>query len=67
MNCRVKDALVRKLIALNTKLNLLSPELVHGDEDRAEVQQRRQSLYAEIKRHRAKGHEGRPCSAAKEV
>ena len=67
MNCRVKDELVRKLIALNNKLNLLSPELIHGDEDRAEVQQRRESLYAEIKRHRAKGHEGRPCPAAKEV
>jgi hypothetical protein len=57
MNCQVKDELVSQLIALNNKLNLLSPDLVHGDEERAEVQQRRESLYAEIKHHRAKGHE----------
>ena len=67
MNCRVKDELVRRLIALNNKLNLLSPDLVHGDEERAEVQQRRESLYSEIKRHRANGHKGRPCPAAKEA
>jgi hypothetical protein len=58
---------VRRLIALNNKLNLLSPDLVHRDEERAEVQQRRESLYTEIKRHRATGHKGRPCPAAKEV
>jgi hypothetical protein len=67
MNCRIKDELVRRLIALNNKLNLLSPDLVHGDEERAEVQQRRESLYTEIKRHRATGHKGRPCPAAKQV
>ena len=65
MNCQVKDELVRELIALNNKLNLLSPDLVHGDKERAEVQQRRESLYAEIRHHRAKGHEGKPCPAAK--
>jgi hypothetical protein len=65
MNCRVKDELVSQLITLNNKLDLLSPALVHGDEERAEVQQRRESLYAEIKRHRAKGHEGKPCPAAR--
>ena len=67
MNCRVKDELVSRLIAVNNKLNLLSPDLVHGDEDRAEVQQQRENLYAEIKRHRAKGHEGKPCPAARQV
>src|SRR5258708_35739972 len=67
MNCQVKDELVSQLIALNNKLNLLSPGLVHGDEERAEVQQRRESLYAEIKHHRAKGHEGKPCPAARQV
>ena len=49
MNCQVKDELVSQLVALNNKLNLLSPDLIHGDEERAEVQQRRESLYAEIK------------------
>jgi hypothetical protein len=39
MHCQVKDELVSQLIALNNKLNLLSPDLVHGDEERAEVQQ----------------------------
>jgi hypothetical protein len=64
----VKDELVRQLIALNSKLNLLSPDLVHADKERAEVQQRRESLYAEIKHHRVKGHEGKPfCPAATQV
>ena len=67
MNCQVKDELVSQLIALNNKLNLLSPDLVYGDEERAEVQQRRESLYAEIKHHRAKGHEGKPCPAVIQV
>src|SRR5260370_1883539 len=67
VNCEVKGELVSQLIALNSKLNLLSPDLVHGDEERAEVQQRRESLYAEIKHHRAKGHEGKPCPAARQV
>jgi hypothetical protein len=67
MNCQVKDALVSQLVALNDKLNLLSPDLVHGDEERAEVQQQRENLYSEIKHHRAKGHEGKPCPAAKRV
>jgi hypothetical protein len=67
MNCQVKDELVSQLIALNSKLNLLSPDLVHGDKERAEVQERRESLYAEIKHHRAKGHEGKPCPAARRV
>jgi hypothetical protein len=66
MSCQVKDALVNQLIALNNKLNILSPDLVHGDEARAEVQQRRETLYAEIKYHRAKGHEGKPCPAARQ-
>jgi hypothetical protein len=65
MNSEVKDELVSRLIALNNKLNLLSPDLVLGDEERAEVQQRRESLYAEIKHHRTKGHEGKPCPAAR--
>jgi hypothetical protein len=61
------DELVSQLITLNNKLNLLSPDLVHGDKERAEVQERRESLYAEIKHHRAKGHEGKPCPAARRV
>jgi hypothetical protein len=67
MNCQVKDELVSQLIALNNKLNLLSPDLVHGDEEREEVQQQRESLYAEIKHHRSKGHDGKPCPAARQV
>ena len=67
MNCHVKDELVNQLILLNNKLNLLSPDLVPGDEERAEVQQQRENLYAEIKHHRAKGHKGKPCPAASRV
>ena len=61
--CKVKDNLVNQLIALNNKLNTLSPDLLHSEQARAEVQEKRESLYVEIKRHRAKGHEGKPCPA----
>jgi len=67
MNCQVKDELVSRLTALNNKLNLLSPALVHGDEERAEVQLERENLYAAIKHHRAKGHDGKPCPAARQI
>jgi hypothetical protein len=67
MNCAVKDDLVNQLIALNNKLNMLSPDLIHGDDERAEVQQQREVLYTAIKHHRTKGHQGRPCPAARHV
>jgi hypothetical protein len=62
--CRVKDDLVNQLIALNNKLNTLSPALLRSEQEREEVQQQRENLYIEIKHHRAKGHEGKPCPAA---
>ena len=65
--CKVKDDLVNQLIALNNKLNTLSPALLHSEQARAEVQERRESLYVEIKRHRAKGHYGKPCPAAQHL
>ena len=65
--CKVKDELVNQVIALNNKLNTLSPALLHSEQARAEVQERRESLYVEIERHRAKGHEGKPCPAAERV
>jgi hypothetical protein len=61
--CRVKDDLVNQLIALNNKLNTLSPALVHTEHAREEVQRQRENLYVEIKHHRAKGHQGKPCPA----
>jgi hypothetical protein len=61
--CRVNDNLVNQLIALNNKVNTLSPNLLHSEQARAEVQERRESLYVEIKRHRARGHEGKRCPA----
>ena len=65
--CKVKDDLVNQVIALNSKLNTLSPAFVHSEQGRAAVQKRRESLYVEIKRHRAKGHEGKPCPAAQHL
>ena len=62
-NCKVKDDLVNQLIALNGKLNNLSPDVLHSEQARAEVQEKRESLYIEIKLHRKKGHEGKPCPA----
>ena len=52
--CKVKDDLVNQLIALNGKLNTLSPGLLHNEQARAEVQEKRESLYIEIKLHRKK-------------
>lgn len=65
--CKVKDDLVNQLIVLNNKLNTLSTSFLHSQHARAEVQERRESLYVDIKRHRAKGHEGKPCPAAQRV
>jgi hypothetical protein len=65
LNCLVKDELVNHLIGLNNKLNLLSPHFAHSEEERAAVQEQRGSLYADIKHHRAKGHDGKPCPAAR--
>ena len=65
--CKVKDDLVNQLIALNNNLNALSTVFLHSQQARAEVQERRESLYVDIKRHRAKGHEGKPCPAAQRV
>ena len=65
--CKVKDDLVNRLIALNDKLNTLSPTFLHSEGARAEVQERRETLHAEIKRHRAKGHDGKPCPAVKHL
>ena len=62
--CKVKDDLVNQLIALNNKLNTLSTAFLHSQQARAVVQERREGLYVEIKRHRAKGHEGKSCPAA---
>jgi hypothetical protein len=59
--CAVKDDLVHQLGLLNNKLNTLSPECVHSEKERDEIQQQREGLYIEIKRHRAKGHEGKAC------
>lgn len=62
--CKVKDHLVNQLIALNAKLNTLSPTVVRSEQAKGEVQQQREELYVEIRRHRAKGHHGRPCPSA---
>ena len=66
-HCQVKDDLVNRLIALNNKLNTLSPSLLHSEQAREEVQQQRENLYVEIKRHRAKGHGGKPCQAVQRL
>jgi hypothetical protein len=65
--CKVKDRLVDRLIALNDKLNTLSPALLRGEQARAEVQERRLKLYVDIKLHRAKGHSGKPCPGIQRV
>ena len=65
--CKVKDDLVNQLIALSNKLNTLSPTLVRSEQAQEEVQLQRENLYVEIKRHRAKGHQGKPCPAVQRL
>jgi hypothetical protein len=60
-NCKVKDALVARMIALNGKLTALGPSSFRDDQARAEIQQERESLRAEITMHRKKGHDGKAC------
>jgi hypothetical protein len=67
ITCRIKDALVNELLVLNNKLNTLSPERLHSEEARAKVQERRETLYDEIKRHRKAGHQGKPCPAVQHL
>jgi hypothetical protein len=59
--CRVQDDLVGQLDALNSKLNTLSPSWVHSEQEREEIQQRRETLQVELKQHRKKGHNGTRC------
>lgn len=61
--CRIDVDLVRELAALSNKLNTLSPTWVRSAEEREEIQQRREVLQVEIKQHRKKGHDGKPCPA----
>jgi hypothetical protein len=65
--CKIKDDLVNQLIALNNKLNTLSTSYVHNQQVRAEIQELRETLHVDIKRHRSKGHEGKPCPADKHL
>jgi hypothetical protein len=55
--CEVKDDLINQLTALNNNLNTLSPAWLHSQQARAVVQERRESLQAEIKRHSTKTKE----------
>lgn len=64
IRCSVKEDLVNQLIHLNCKVNRLSPNWLQSAEARVEVQQQRESVSAEIRLHRTKGHEGKPCPAA---
>jgi hypothetical protein len=59
--CRVEDNLVRELTTLSNKLNRLSPTWVRSEKAPGEIQERREVLQAEIKHHRAKGHDGNRC------
>jgi hypothetical protein len=53
-NCEVKDNLVNQLIALNNKVNTLSPGLLHSEQARAEVEEKREGLYLGNQAHREK-------------
>ena len=64
MPCKAHAEMMDALVALNNKLNLLSPNRVSGREQVERVSERREELLVEIKHHRKKGHDGRPCPSA---
>src|SRR5215471_13141527 len=59
--CHIHDGLVQELSILNSKLNSLSPHWVRSEQAREEVQEQRETLQAELKEHRRKGHDGKRC------
>ena len=59
-HCQVKDDLVNQLIALNNKLNTLSPSLLHSEQAREEVQQQTREP---IRRNQAPPRERTPRQA----
>ena len=63
--CKVKDALVAQMNVLNGKLTALGPSSFRDDQARAGIQQKRESLHAEIEMHRKKGHDGKACPAVR--
>ena len=65
--CKLKDDLLNRLMTLNNKLNILSTSWLHSEQARAQAQEQRQELFAEIKLHRTKGHDGKPCPAVDHV
>jgi hypothetical protein len=65
--CRIQDDLVSELTSLSNKLNTLSPNWVHDEQERKDIQERREALQIEIKRHRTKGHDGKRCPSFNRV
>jgi prefoldin subunit 5 len=63
-NCKTHTELVDAIQSLNNKLNFLSPERVTGEAQLTKVTEQREALLIEIRQHRKKGHDGRPCPAA---
>jgi hypothetical protein len=63
LRCKVRDGIVSQMTVLNSKLNMLSSGLLHSQQARMEVQEKRESLLAELKVHSRKGHDGKACPA----
>jgi hypothetical protein len=63
MDCKIQRDLVAAIVLLNNKLNLLSPDRVSEYTQVVEIEERRQALLVEMRKHRRKGHKGKPCPA----
>jgi hypothetical protein len=63
MTCQTNNDLVDAIISLNNKLNRLSPSSVSDEGQLAEISEKREALLIEMRQHRKKGHDGRPCPA----
>jgi hypothetical protein len=64
VDCKTYSDLVDAIVVLNNKLNRLSPSYVSGDRPLAEISALRDALLIEMRHHRKKGHDGKPCPAA---
>jgi hypothetical protein len=63
MNCQTNNDLVEAIVSLNNKLNRLSPDRVSEEGQLAEIAEQREVLLIEMRNHRKRGHDGKPCPA----
>jgi hypothetical protein len=67
MSCKKHSHLVDTIQILNSKLNTLSLHRVSDSGQQLQISEQRDSLLNEMRHHRRKGHDGKPCPDAPRV